>query len=362
MKNAADDPAPTFVLNTISTDCLRLYAIIRNQATKSDCACFSINMLYICLMRKKVSAEPVFAVQQESFLRNTETAVFLYLLQDGEVYAMNSFPHLHKLGFLLDAEEIHAFHVHEFYEIILLAKGHLLHEVNGNHHALPPGALVFVRPYDLHRLLPVNSERTVFASLVMTASVIKDVMSFLCAPAIMQRFNTAPEAPYFRLSPDETRGLMLQMENISNEQAVAPDTSTLMARVLAAQLFAGHLLPHDRQNSPSVAPPVWLQKLRAEAEHWPSLKNAPRRLHQSCACHPSHLCKSFQRYYDETPTDFINRLRVLQAARRLKESDVKVAAIAAELGFDSLSHFHRLFKRHYGLTPAGYRRASAAPT
>jgi AraC family cel operon transcriptional repressor len=308
----------------------------------------------------KTEESPLFTVQQERFLSETRTAVFLYMLQDGEVYAMNSFPHLHKLGFLLNAEEIQSFHLHEFAEVILLVKGYLLHEVNGSHHILPPGSLVFVRPYDLHRLLPVNSERTIFASLVLASSVIRELMSYLCTPAILHRFNTAPEAPCFQLQPEAARNLMLQMEGISNEQAVAPDTSTLMARVLAAQLFAGYLLNPRTQERARPLPPPWLQKLREEAENGSSLARAPHRLHARCPCHPSHLCKSFQRYYGETPTDFINRLRLRQAVRLLDEPGVKIAAVAAELGFDSLSHFHRLFKRHYGLTPAGYRRSQAA--
>ena len=305
------------------------------------------------------AAEPLqpFTVQQERFLSETRTAVFLYMLQDGEVYAMNSFPHLHRLGFLLNAEEIQSFHLHEFAEVLLLVKGYLLHEVNGSHHILHPGSLVFVRPYDLHRLLPVNSERTVFASLVLASSVIIELMSYLCTPAILHRFNTAPEAPCFQLPPDEARSLMLQMERISNEQAVSPETSTLMARVLAAQLFAGYLLNPQPQERAKPLPPVWLSRLREDAENWDSLKNAPHRLHAHCKCHPSHLCKSFQHFYGETPTEFINRLRLRQAVRLLNEPDAKVTAVAAELGFESLSHFHRLFKRHYGLTPAEYRRS-----
>ena len=311
-------------------------------------------MLYICFMTQKEQT-PCLAVQQERFLSETGTAVFLYMLQDGEVYAMNSFPRLQKLGFLLNADEIQSFHIHEFSEVILLIKGHLLHEINGSHHLLPPGTLVFVRPYDLHRLLPVNSERTVFASLVLSSAVIRDLMSYLCTPALQHRFNASPEAPCLQLPPDEAKALMLQMEDVSNEQAVAPETSALKARVLAARLFAGHLLPPAPLERHASAPPAWLSRLRETAESWPSLHDAPRRLHAHSPCHPSHLCKSFQRYYGETPTDFVNRLRLRQAVRLLNEPGAKVAAVAAELGFDSLSHFHRLFKRHYGLTPAAYR-------
>ncbi len=313
-------------------------------------------MPYICLMNAPSPKRPL-TVQQERFLSETRTAVFLYLLQDGEVYAMNSFPHLHKQGFLLNAEEIQSFHVHEFAEIMLLVKGHLLHEVNGSHHILHPGSLVFVRPYDLHRLLPVNSERTVFASLTLASSVIRELMTYLCAPAVLNRFETAPEAPCLHLSPDATRALMLQMERISNEQAVNPENSTLMSRVLAAQLFADHLLNPEPPQTHILLPPHWLTLLREEAELWADLKNAPHRLHAKARCHPSHLCKSFKRHFGETPTDFLNRLRLRRAVKLLSEPDTKIAAVAAELGFESLSHFHRLFKRHYGLTPAQYRRS-----
>ena len=313
-------------------------------------------MPYICLMNPETPAQNLI-VQQERFLSATRTAVFLYLLQDGEVYAMNSFPHLHKQGFLLNAEEIQAFHMHEFAEIMLLVKGHLLHEVNGSHHILPPGSLVFVRPYDLHRLLPVNSERTVFASLTLASSVIRELMDYLRVPSAMNRFDAAPEAPCFHLSPDETRTLMLQMERISNEQAVNPENSTLLSRVLAAQLFASHLLNPEPPAQHTLPPPNWLTRLREEAEHWVDLKNATHRLHAKARCHPSHLCKSFQRHFGETPTGFLNRLRLRRAVKLLSGPETKIATVAAELGFESLSHFHRLFKRHYGLTPAQYRRS-----
>jgi len=317
-------------------------------------------MLYICIMKKQADQQNIFAIQQESFLKEIRTAVFLYLLQDDAIYVTNSFPHLHKHGVLLNANGILSFHIHEFYEIILLVKGHLLHEINGSHHILEPGALVFVRPYDLHRLIPVNSERTLFASLILARSVVNEIISFLCMPTITNQINTSPEAPHTQLSPDKSREIMLQMERVSNEQAVSPETSVLSARILAARLFADHLIPakHTRQHTEN--PPLWLQRLRDEAENWKSLKDGAQRMHQCAACHPSHLCKSFKRYYEETPTDFINRIRLFRAARELKTSDTKIAAIAATLGFESLSHFHRLFKRHYRVTPAEYRRRSAA--
>ena len=99
------------------------------------------------------------------------------------------------------------------------------------------------------------------------------------------------------------------MERVSNEQAVAPQNSALLARVLAARLFAGYLLPEDTgavRDRPM--PPRWLERLREQAESWDSLAHAPNRLHAVCPCHPSHLCKCFRRYYDETPYTLEHKL------------------------------------------------------
>ncbi len=308
------------------------------------------------LIGKKPRKEVPLNIQKEYFLRKTHTAVFLYMFQDGEVYIVNSFPHLMEDQFLLDVEEVHDFHIHEFAEILLLAKGYLLHEVNGSHHILAPGSVVFVRPYDLHRLLPVNSERVVFASLAIDSVAVRELLEYLAAPSIANRFNTSPEAPCLQLPFEEARNLMLQMENLSNEQAVNPENSTPMARAFAAQLFANCLGRLESAQQKEDVPPVWLSRLRETAEGWESLKDAVRRLHDLSRCHPSHLCKSFQRYYDETPTDFLNRLRLRKAAYLLNDKDAKVVSVATELGFDSVSHFHHLFKRYYGVTPAEYRR------
>lgn len=297
-------------------------------------------------------------IQQEAFLQRTQTAVFLYLFENGDVSVMNSFPHLRGEKILLNGESIHDFHLHEFAEILLLVKGYLMHEVNGGHHILSPGALVFVRPYDLHRLLPVNSARVVFASLMISSVVLRDLMAYLAAPVIVNRFNTAPEAPCVLLDFEEARALMLQMERISAEQAVNPENSTPMARALAAQLFAHYLGRSEASQDANLMPPVWLSKLREEAEGWENLREAVQRIHDESRCHPSHLCKSFRKYYNETPTDFLNRLRLRKAARLLSAPESKVASVASELGFDSVSHFHHLFRRYFGMTPAEYRRTT----
>ncbi|MEZ4448455.1 MAG: helix-turn-helix transcriptional regulator [Nannocystaceae bacterium] len=56
------------------------------------------------------------------------------------------------------------------------------------------------------------------------------------------------------------------------------------------------------------------------------------------------------------PLRHLTDLRMRRAARRLVESDDSLAAIAADVGYDSEFAFGRAFKRHLGEAPGAYRR------
>jgi AraC-like DNA-binding protein len=57
-----------------------------------------------------------------------------------------------------------------------------------------------------------------------------------------------------------------------------------------------------------------------------------------------------------TPLRFLADLRMARAARLLAESDAGLAAIAAEIGYESEFAFSRAFKRYAGEAPGVYRR------
>ncbi len=71
--------------------------------------------------------------------------------------------------------------------------------------------------------------------------------------------------------------------------------------------------------------------------------------------HPVHLAREFRRVHGCTIGEYIRRLRVERACRRLSSSDESLAAIGAGAGFADQSHFSRTFKRLMGMTPTQYR-------
>lgn len=65
--------------------------------------------------------------------------------------------------------------------------------------------------------------------------------------------------------------------------------------------------------------------------------------------------RDFQRHYHAAPRQWINRKRLEHARMLLQTTHGSVGDIALDCGFESSSHFIRLFRRAFGITPQTIR-------
>jgi AraC-like DNA-binding protein len=68
-----------------------------------------------------------------------------------------------------------------------------------------------------------------------------------------------------------------------------------------------------------------------------------------------YFCKMFKKVTGLNFTDYVSRLRVERARNLLLNKNLRVSEIAYEVGFQSLTHFNRVFKRILGVSPTQYR-------
>ncbi len=72
-------------------------------------------------------------------------------------------------------------------------------------------------------------------------------------------------------------------------------------------------------------------------------------------CSQFYFCKMFRKHTGINFTDYVSRVRIERAKNLLLNPNIRVSEIAYEVGFQSLTHFNRVFKRIVGQSPTDYR-------
>jgi AraC-like DNA-binding protein len=101
---------------------------------------------------------------------------------------------------------------------------------------------------------------------------------------------------------------------------------------------------------------------RAEAFMRRNMHRKLSRAEIAAAVHLSepHLARVFRTTRGITLVDRLTQLRVAQAKRLLLESSMSITRIALDVGYNSFSHFSKVFKSSVGIKPSDYRRAEGA--
>ncbi|MGA3285405.1 MAG: helix-turn-helix domain-containing protein [Verrucomicrobiota bacterium] len=122
-------------------------------------------------------------------------------------------------------------------------------------------------------------------------------------------------------------------------------------------IFAQHLAILSNQ--------VFIQQENAEP---PVIKRAREYIHEHQAEELSlnqvakavnmstfYFCKMFKKVAGINFTDYVARVRIEKSKNLLLNPNLRVSEIAFEVGFQSLTHFNRVFKKLLGQSPTDYR-------
>jgi AraC-like DNA-binding protein/ligand-binding sensor protein len=123
------------------------------------------------------------------------------------------------------------------------------------------------------------------------------------------------------------------------------------------EIFAQHLSILSNQilvRQENSEPPVITKAKKYIDEHQTediSLEDVAKAVNTSSF----YFCKMFRKVTGINFTDYVSRLRIERAKNLLLNPNLRISEIAYEVGFQSLTHFNRVFKRIAGQSPTDYR-------
>ena len=186
-------------------------------------------------------------------------------------------------------------------------------------------------------------------------------------PAGLLRRHLACPDPVIGVRMPGGRGMNALLGNFARSfwscrcEAAEPAIATRMSYTLLDLIAAAYsATPHLRCDHSTLVAAHRTRLLSYIEAHLRDPDLNPERVAQACRITARYLHHLFSTE-SETVTQYIQRRRLEECARALIEAPVHgrlVTEIAFDHGFNSLTHFGRVFRNQYGLTPSQYRRAA----
>jgi AraC-like DNA-binding protein len=176
-----------------------------------------------------------------------------------------------------------------------------------------------------------------------------------------QVMRQKPSESGFRQAVDHAAKLGVDLDQAKTKEAffatpvVSPKKLESISSLLG--IFAEHLSMKSNQiavQSEHAEPPVISRAKEYIREHHTedlSLGQVAAAVHTSIF----YFCKLFRKVTGTTFTEFVSRTRIERAKNLLLNPNLRISEVAYEVGFQSLTHFNRVFKRVVGESPTNYR-------
>ena len=139
-------------------------------------------------------------------------------------------------------------------------------------------------------------------------------------------------------------------------RVIGPKQYEAMVRLLA--IFAEHLSMVSNQLvvQQDNAEPQMIARAREFIDEHQSEDLSLAEVAKAVNCSTFYFCKMFKKTTSLHFTEYLARVRIEKAKNLLLNPNLRISEIAYEVGFQSLTHFNRVFRRIVGESPTEYRQ------
>lgn len=155
-------------------------------------------------------------------------------------------------------------------------------------------------------------------------------------------------------------GIHLDIANLEDTylQTRYVEPARYKSMVSLLKFMADHLSSISNQLAirQSNAEPVFIARARKFIEENITEELPLSRVAKAVHTSSFYFCKMFKKVTGLNFTHYVSRVRVERAKSLLQNPNLRISEIAFDVGFQSLTHFNRVFRNITGVSPTEYRR------
>lgn len=236
-------------------------------------------------------------------------------------------------------------HAHDFYELFWIVNGRVRHRINDKVDDLREGDMAFIRPTDAHSLQGKGEE----PHLINVALHPKQI-------AALAKRHPQLKGTFFWSEAAQPTVIHRDMAQVSELSQALRALDTAPRNALTAEALLVPLLAQLTAHNMVQQMPEWLETACQAAHGRAVFQQGAAGFVRAAGRTHAHVSREARRHLNQSPSEYINGIRMDYAARQLSASTDTLSEIAADCGIPNLSHFHRLFRDALGATPNAYRK------
>lgn len=304
--------------------------------------------------------------EEEKYMKNASKGLFPYVLDDDteiidfeKMTSKRRMISLYKRTRFVDYPD----HTHNYLEMIYVCSGSVNQTIDGNTELLmQTDDLLFIRQGVKHRsTIPAYDDLMIH--FMILPEFLRYPLGMLTEDTVLRRFiegvvnGKKDGTGYLHFHLSEMQEAKNLLENMT--LSLLRETRNVQ-QILQVTMGALFLELSNRTYKITVGTPSDYEKnlvLKANTyieEHYSTatLEEFSKMVNQP-AYYISRIMKKYSPY---TFTKYVQKRRMIQAAYLLESGDFTIEEIMNQVGYENSSHFHRLFKEEYEMTPKEYRR------
>ncbi len=231
-------------------------------------------------------------------------------------------------------------HWHEFLEFLYFVEGACTINCDGIPQVMKDGELLFINSNCIHNILP-HSPGCHYLILTVDADFFRQ-----CG------VHTSGRASALKITDPHITSLLLEMDTLQKEKPnfYKKEMMTLMKLLLIRldRLLDNHQAPPIRRSKHHQ---VVINGVEFLNEHF-SEQITLEMISAHVGCSKYHFSRLFKKIMGQTITEYLNYQRCNYARKLLAEGNHNVSESAVLSGFQSLSYFTKVYKKHIGVVPS----------